>query len=99
MSTVAVPELDDTSFEALVEEARSLIPRFAPEWTDHNLHDPGITVIDLLAFLVDQHIYRIGTIGPSLEAAFARLMGIETRPARPARFLVWPSCRSSPSTG
>ncbi|EEE36026.1 conserved hypothetical protein [Rhodobacteraceae bacterium KLH11] len=84
-----IPKLDDTDFDALVEEARGLIPEYAPEWTDHNLHDPGITVIDLLAWLVDQQIYRIGHVGPSLRRAFSRLMGIEPRPARQAIFDVW----------
>lgn len=85
-----VPDLDDVEFEALVEEARGMIPEIAPDWTDHNLHDPGITVIDLLAWLVDQQVYRIGFVGPSLRAAFSRLLGISARPARQAIFDVWP---------
>jgi hypothetical protein len=38
------PILDDRKFQDIVSEARSLIPRYCPEWTDHNLSDPGITV-------------------------------------------------------
>jgi protoporphyrinogen oxidase len=28
--------------------ARSLLPRYARAWTDHNAHDPGITVLELM---------------------------------------------------
>ena len=51
--SLPVPNLDDKTFEQLIEEARALIPRFAPEWTDHNLHDPGITFMELFAWLAE----------------------------------------------
>ena len=38
-----LPHLDDRRWQDLVEEGRALIPRLAPAWTDHNVHDPGIT--------------------------------------------------------
>jgi hypothetical protein len=88
--TSFVPKLDDMEFEQLVEQGRGLIPRYAPQWTDHNLHDPGITLIDLIAWLVDQQIYRIDFVGDSLRAAFTRLMGITPRGPRPAEMLIWP---------
>ena len=88
--TSIVPNLDDRTFEQLVEEARGLIPEIAPEWTDHNVHDPGISVIELLGFLVEQQIYRVGFVGPSMREAFTRLMGIAPRAAEPARFDIWP---------
>jgi hypothetical protein len=87
--TSFVPKLDDMEFEQLVEQGRGLIPRYAPQWTDHNLHDPGITLIDLIAWLVDQQIYRIDFVGDSLRAAFTRLMGITPRGPRPAEILIW----------
>ena len=55
-----VPRLDTIEFDQLVEQARADIPRYAPDWTDHNLHDPGMTLIDLLAWIVDQQVYRTG---------------------------------------
>ena len=88
--SLPVPDLDTIAFEELVDEARSLIPRYAPAWTDHNLHDPGITVIELLAWLVDQQIYRIGFVGPSLHHAFAALLGAEITGPSAARGLLWP---------
>ena len=45
--------LDNIDFGELVEFGRSMIPTYAPEWTDHNYHDPGIMLIELLAFVAD----------------------------------------------
>src|SRR3954463_5288901 len=86
-----VPNLDTVDFEALTEQARSLIPRFAPSWTDHNLHDPGITLLDLFAWIVDQQVYRIDFVGDAHIAAFAALMGVRPRLSTPARGLLVPS--------
>jgi hypothetical protein len=88
--TSFVPDLDTTTFDELVREGRALIPAYAPDWTDHNLHDPGITLIDLIAYLADQHVYRIGFVGDSLQAAFTRLMGVAPRGPEPAQVLIWP---------
>jgi hypothetical protein len=85
-----VPRLDTTVFEDLFDRGRADIPRYASAWTDHNLHDPGITLIDLLAWIVDQQVYRAGHVGGRHRQAFAALLGV--RPAGPAaaRGLVWP---------
>ena len=88
---IAVPNLDTIDFEALVEEGRGLIPRFAKDWTDHNLHDPGITLLDLIAWFVDQQVYRIGFVGDAHFAAFAALLGVAPQEAKPATGLIWPN--------
>lgn len=85
-----VPVLDDLDFERLVEEGRGLIPRYAPAWTDHNIHDPGMTLLDLVAWLVDQQIYQVGFVSDRHIAAFAALLGIRGESAKPARGLIWP---------
>jgi hypothetical protein len=95
---IRAPLLDDIDFEALFEEARALIPRFAPDWTDHNLHDPGITLIDLIAWIADAQIYRIGFVGDRHLAAFAALLGIAPQHAAPARGLLWPARAVAPGT-
>ncbi|MFC8130882.1 hypothetical protein [Streptomyces sp. NPDC057302] len=85
-----VPALDDIEFSQLLEQARAAIPRYAPDWTDHNLHDPGMTLIDLLAWIVDQQVYRTGFVGGRHRRAFAALLGQRPRPPAPARGLLWP---------
>jgi hypothetical protein len=46
---VPLPNLDDRRWIDLVEEGRSLLPFYAPQWTDHNIHDPGITLLELFS--------------------------------------------------
>jgi hypothetical protein len=88
---IAIPNLDTVDFEALVEEGRGLIPRYAPAWTDHNLHDPGITLLDLIAWFVDQQIYRVGFVSDAHYAAIAALLGVVPQAAKPAIGLIWPN--------
>ena len=56
------PNLDDRRFADLVAEAKSRIPRYAPEWTDHNTSDPGITLIQLFAWLGEMIMYRLNKV-------------------------------------
>ena len=46
------PDLDDRRWKDIVDEARGLIPKYAPQWTDHNPSDIGITLIELFALAV-----------------------------------------------
>lgn len=57
-----LPNLDDRTFEDLVDEARNLIPRYCPEWTNQNPSDPGITLIELFAWLTESMLYRANHI-------------------------------------
>lgn len=69
--------LDDKTFEELVKEAKKRIPIYAPQWTDHNLHDPGITLIELFAWLTEMQIYRLNRVTKENQWKFLKLMGIE----------------------
>ena len=40
-----LPVIDDRTFDDIVAEARTRIPRYTPEWTDFNDSDPGMDVI------------------------------------------------------
>lgn len=78
------PVLDDRTFADLFAEARSLIPRYAPEWTDHNDSDPGIALLQLLSWLTEATIYRLNRVPELHYIKFLRLLGIQTSAARPA---------------
>lgn len=73
--SIPLPNLDDRRFEDLVEELRTLIPRYVPEWTDHNLSDPGITLMELLAWLTEMTLYRLNRVPPEHERKFFKLIG------------------------
>lgn len=79
------PNLDDRRFDSLVREARALIPRYLPEWTDWNQSDPGITLIQLFAWMSEQLLYRMNKLPEQHLIEFLRLLGVERKPAQPAR--------------
>ena len=83
-----LPNLDDRRWADLVEEGVALVPRYAPAWTDHNIHDPGITLIELFAWLTEQSIYRANRISDRHRRKFLALIGFSPRPPQPANALV-----------
>ncbi len=79
---ITLPNLDDRKYADLVEEARALIPTYAPEWTNHNPSDPGITLIELFAFLSELLIYRLNRVTDENVYAFLKLInGPNWKPA------------------
>ena len=81
---LALPKLDNRNFDELVREGQRVIPQQAPQWTDHNIHDPGITLMDLFAWLVEQDMYRLDRVPDANIRAFLRLVGIEANSATAA---------------
>ncbi|MBA3538163.1 MAG: putative baseplate assembly protein [Deltaproteobacteria bacterium] len=81
------PKLDDRTFHDIVEEAISMIPRYSPEWTNHNPSDPGITLIELAAWMTDLLIYRLNQVPDKNYVAFLNLLGIKLRAPRAAKAL------------
>lgn len=82
------PTLDNRRYDQLVSEGRALIPRQAPAWTDQNASDPGITLVELGAWLAEQNIYRFDRVSDETLRAFVRLVGIEPRMPAVARTVV-----------
>jgi Baseplate J-like protein len=78
------PNLDDRQFADIVEEAVSLIPRFAPEWTDRNDSDPGIALTKLFAWMTELTLFRVNQIPERAYVKFLQMVGIERRPAAAA---------------
>lgn len=89
-----LPDLDDRRWADLVDEGRALIPLFSPGWTDHNVHDPGITFLELLAGLTELDLYRINRVPPGHVRKFLALVAAEPRPPQPARTVL--AFRSAP---
>ncbi|MCI0485450.1 MAG: putative baseplate assembly protein [Blastocatellia bacterium] len=78
--TIPLPNLDDRRWTDLVDEGRALIPLYAPEWTDHNIHDPGITLIELFAWIAEMDIYWLNRIPERHRRKFLALVGIVPHP-------------------
>jgi hypothetical protein len=54
-----IPILDDKTWQQLSLDARGIIPPVSPQWTDFNVHDPGITFLELFAWLAEIQQYRL----------------------------------------
>lgn len=79
-----IPNLDDRFYDQIVKEARKAIPKLNPEWTDENVHDPGITFIELFAWLTEMQQYYLNRITHKSELKFLKLLGTKPQPARSA---------------
>jgi len=69
-----LPNLDDLQWQDLLEEGRSLIPAWAPEWTNHNPSDPGITLVELFAYFSEKLMYQLNRIGDNNVIEFLKLI-------------------------
>jgi hypothetical protein len=69
-----LPTLDDRRYADLVEEARRLIPVYDPEWTNHNPSDPGITLLELFAYLTEMLLYRLDRVTTDNQGQFLKLL-------------------------
>ena len=83
-----VPNLDDRRFQDLVDEAKRLVQQRCPEWTDHNVSDPGVTLLELFAFMVDQVVYRLNRVPDRNYVKFLELIGVSLYPPTAARTTV-----------
>jgi len=82
---LTAPKLDDRRFADIVAEAKTLIPRYAPEWTNFNESDPGITLVELFAWMTEILVYRLNQVPDRNYVKFLQLIGIELSPASPAK--------------
>jgi len=84
MSLIA-PKLDDRHFQDLVDEAKKRIPHYVKEWTDHNVSDPGVTLIELFAWMTDVLLYRLNQVPDRHYIKFMEMLGLTLQPPQPAK--------------
>jgi len=82
------PILDDRSYQQLRDELIRRIPVYTPEWTDHNPSDPGITLLELFAFLGENLLYRFNQIPEATKLEFLHRLDVPMRPALPSQGLL-----------
>lgn len=80
--------LDDQTYREIVDAAKGRLPWLCPAWTDHNAHDPGITILELMAWYKEMQQYHMNQFTDPLRRKLLALAGITCRPARPARCAV-----------
>jgi predicted phage baseplate assembly protein len=79
------PKLDDRHFQNLVDEAKKRIPLYCPEWTDHNVSDPGVTLIELFAWMIDMLLYRVNKVPELHYIKMMEMLGVTLRPPAAAQ--------------
>jgi len=91
------PNLDDRRFQQLVDEAKRYVQQRTPEWTDHNVSDPGVTLIETFAHMVDQLVYRLNRVPDRNYLAFLDLLGVRlfAPTAATAEVVCWLSAAQS----
>src|SRR5438045_4559176 len=82
------PTLDNRTYQDLVNEALARIPVHNPEWTNYNESDPGVTLVELFAFLTESLVYRANQIPERSRRKFLSLLGVPLSPASSAQGLV-----------
>lgn len=70
------PNLDDRRFQDLVDDAKRLVQERCPEWSDHNVSDPGVTLIELFASMTDEILYRLNRVPDLHYVKFLELLGV-----------------------
>jgi hypothetical protein len=78
------PNLDDRTWQDLVDQATALIRGYSKEWTDPGPSDPGMTLVELFAWLVEGMIFRLNRVPEKNYITFLNLLGITRLPATPA---------------
>ncbi len=88
MMGLKIPNLDTQKYEMLMQDAMAKLPSFSGEWNDFNSSDPGITILELLAWFADIDSYRFNRINERHRRAFLKLVGLEPQPSRPSSVLL-----------
>ncbi|MGE0853113.1 MAG: hypothetical protein AB7O44_26465 [Hyphomicrobiaceae bacterium] len=84
--TLTAPRLDDLTWEDLRLLAQRRVPAASGgQWTHHAAVDPGITLLELFAFLLEQQVFVLDQVPDALLHAVLRLLGEVTRPTIAAR--------------
>lgn len=76
--------LDDQRYDEITAQAESRLPWLCPVWTDHNAHDPGITLLELMAWYKEMQQYQMDQLTPAVRQKLLELAGLHLQPARPA---------------
>lgn len=83
-----IPSIDDRRYQELLNEALARIPVHNREWTNFNKSDPGVTLLEIFAFMAESLLYRSNQIPERNRLKFLSLLGIPLLPASSARGLV-----------
>ena len=82
------PTFDTRTYRDILTEVLARVPVHNPEWNNFNDADPGVTLLQLFAYMAENVIYRANLIPERNRLKFLTLLGMGLEPARPAHGLV-----------
>lgn len=82
--TLPAPKLYDKTAQDIIDEAKKRLPNHIKEWTDHNVSDPGVTLIELFAWMTENILYRLNRVPDLHYVRFMELLGVRLQEAQPA---------------
>jgi hypothetical protein len=85
---LTVPTIDGRTYDELRDEALRRIPVHNPAWTNFNASDPGVTLIELFAFMTENLLYRSNQIPERNRRKFLSLLGVPLQSASSAHGIV-----------
>ena len=83
--SLPAPNLDDRTFQDIVDDVKRQIGRRCPEWTDHNVSDPGVTLIELFAWMTEMTLFRLNQVPEKNYIKFLEMIGVSLEPPAPAQ--------------
>lgn len=83
-----IPQIGNSNYQAILNEAIARIRVHNPEWNNHNDSDPGITMLQLFSFMTENLLYRANLIPERNRIKFLKLLGIPLQPASAAKGII-----------
>lgn len=84
---LTMPNLDDRRYQELLDEALARVPVYTPEWTNFNKSDPGVTLIEVFAFMTESLLFRANQVPERNRKKFLKLLNVPLQPATSAQGL------------
>jgi hypothetical protein len=78
---LTIPTLDNSSYQDILNEAVARIPVYTPEWTNFNKSDPGVTILEIFAFLNENLLFVANQVPEQNRLKFLTLLGLGLQPA------------------
>ena len=77
--SLPVVNLDDRTFQDIVDDAKRRLQQRCPSWSDHNVSDPGVTLIELFAWMTEMVLYRLNQVPEKHYIKLMELMGLRLK--------------------
>lgn len=83
-----LPNLNDQQFEDIMKNALHQTKKYGNSWKDIDIHDPGVTILELLAFFKEDQQSHINNVGVKSFFKFIELLGLQRKLPKSAKTMV-----------